>query len=283
MEHRNRAEGWKHAKLSGHENEELVKSLFSDIGAFQSNFLKRLGKESCKIVNVDVGGLKEKNVPSVLGGTTKSKTDLRVYLDDGTVLKISIKKSLGGQVYLIPIKHFIDGFEALYKKVIPDNVKRAIGLYWGSADDTLDIVEKFGTFKKYEYHKNRAVADTIKNYNEDLYNDLLTWFKLNTHDLFDFCFSRGLAKNEENWANVVWYINKLGENDVDELFLIDDLSNYFASEAHTDTFYGKVNGGSTIQLAFGFVQWHSPTKTIPGCIQFHHDYRKIKKSKIDKK
>lgn len=34
-------------------------------------------------------------------------------------------------------------------------------------------------------------------------------------------------------------------------------------------------GGTTIQMAFGFVQWHSPQKTIPGCIQFHHNYNKI--------
>lgn len=279
MEHRNRAEGWKHAKLTGHENEELVTQLFSEEGNFQKDFLKRIGKQNCEIIDINVGGIKEKNVQSVLGGTTKSKTDLKIVLDDGTILKISIKKSLAGQVYLIPIKHFIDGFEKQYNEIIPQDVKRAIELYWGSADDTIDIVEKFGTFKEYEKHKHRAVADTIKNYNPNLYSKLLNWFKTKTYQLFDFCFSKGLAKNEEDWANVVWYINKLGENDVDELFLIEDLAKYFAEEAHVETTYGDVNGGSTIQLAFGFVQWHSPTKVIPGCIQFHHKYIKIKKSK----
>lgn len=279
MEHRNRAQGWKHAKLSGHENEELVKELFSDTGTFQSEFLKRIGKDNCHIVNIDVGGLKEKNVVSVLGGTTKSKTDLKLTLSDGTLLKISIKKSLAGQVYLIPIEHFINGFELQYHQIIPDDIKKAISLYWGSADDTIDIIEKFGVIKSYEKHKHRVVADTLKNYNPVLYTKLLEWFKHKTYELFDFCFSKGLAKNEEDWANVVWYINKLGENDVDELFLIDDLAEYFSEEAHAETYYGSKNGGSTIQLAFGFVQWHSPTKVIPGCIQFHHNYKKIKKSK----
>lgn len=127
--HRNRAEGWKYAKLSGHENEELVKELFSDTGNFQTQFLKRIGKSNCSIEGVDVGGLKEKNVQSILGGTTKSKTDLKITLSDGTLLKISIKKSLAGQVYLIPINHFIEGYELQYHEIIPDDVKRAISLY----------------------------------------------------------------------------------------------------------------------------------------------------------
>lgn len=278
-EHRNRAEGWKYAKLSGHENEKLVKALFSETSNFQTQFLERIGKSECSIVHVDVGGLKEKNVQSILGGTTKSKTDLKITLSDGTLLKISIKKSLAGQVYLIPINHFIEGYELQYHEDIPDDVKRAISLYWGSAEDTIEIIDNYGTFKPYEKHKHRAVADTILAYNPDLYKKLLDWFKLHTYQLFDFCFSKGLAKNEEDWANVVWYINKLGENSTDELFLIDDLAKYFAEEAHDETFYGNVNGGSTIQLAFGFVQWHSPTKVIPGCIQFHHQFKKIKKAK----
>lgn len=60
MDHRNRSEGWKHAKISGHENEELVKDLFSNEGNFQAEFLKRIGKENCLITDIDVGGLKEK-------------------------------------------------------------------------------------------------------------------------------------------------------------------------------------------------------------------------------
>lgn len=279
MEHRNRAEGWKHAKLSGHENEELVKHLFDDGSTFQNSFLKRIGKEKCKITNVDVGGLKEKNVPSVLGGTTKSKTDLKIKLSDNTILKISIKKSLSGQVYLIPINHFIDGIEKQYNLTIHDDVKRAIKLYWGSETDTIDIVEKFGMYKSYEKRKHRLVADTLKVYNDDLYNKLICWFKSNIKYIFNFCFARGLAKNEDDWANVIWYINELGENDVDDMFMVDDIANYIDSVSDNETEYGQANHGSTIQLPFGFVQWHSPQKTIPGCIQFHHNYKKVKKSK----
>lgn len=280
--HRNRAEGWKHAKLSGHENENLVKELFSDDRIFQTKFLERLGKANCKILKVDVGGLNEKNVVSVLGNTTKSKTDLKVYLDDGTIFNISIKKSLGGQVYLIPIHNFISGYEKQFCEIIPEDVKRAIELYWGKAKDTLDIVNKLGTNKNYEIRKNRLVADTLKSYDQHLYECLIEWFKKNISNLFTFCFASGLAKDKSEWANVIWYDNELEENTVDDMFLISDLQEYFENIAETETYYGNREHGSTIQLPFGFVQWHSPTKVIPGCLQFHHNYEKLAKSKKKK-
>ena len=279
---RNRAEGWKYAKLSGHENENLVKELFSDKCTFQAKFLERLGKSNCKILKVEVGGLNEKNVVSVLGNTTKSKTDLKVFFNDGTVFNISIKKSLGGQVYLISIHNFILGYEKQFDEVIPEDVKRAIELYWGKANDTLDIVNKLGTNKAYETRKNRLVADTLKAYDKHLYECLLDWFKNNISNLVTFCFASGLAKDRNEWANVIWYDNELGENSVDDLFLISDLQKYFESIAETETYYGNRGHGSTIQLPFGFVQWHSPKKIIPGCIQFHHSYEKLAKSKKKK-
>ena len=64
--------------------------------------------------------------------------------------------------------------------------------------------------------------------------------------------------------------------------MIDDLCTLLQNAANQNTFYGKVGGGTTIQLPFGFVQWHSPTKKIPGDMQFHHGYEKIKEL-VDKK
>lgn len=52
---------------------------------------------------------------------------------------------------------------------------------------------------------------------------------------------------------------------------IDDAKKCMENKA----FYGTRTGGSTIQLPFGFVQWHSPKKIIPGEIQFHHKYNEI--------
>lgn len=283
MENRDRASGWKHAKLSGHKNEAILEELMLHDQDVRQSFLSRVGKPSETIVNIEIGGLHEKNVPCVFSGeTTKSKSDMYVTLSDGSHYNISIKKSLGGQVYLIGATRFINGFEIQYNKTIPERIKKAIYLFWGYSDDVSGIVDSIGTKKPYETRKHRLVADTLKIYDETLYCDLLQWFKDNMYDIANFCFSKGLARNEHDWATVVWYKNELGENQVDEIFVIDDLCTLLQNAANQNTFYGKVGGGTTIQLPFGFVQWHSPTKKIPGDMQFHHGYEKIEEL-VDKK
>ena len=71
---------------------------------------------------------------------------------------------------------------------------------------------------------------------------------------------------------MIWYVNELDENDMDDMFHVNDIKASLRPTAE----YGTRTGGSTIQLPFGFVQWHSPTKVIPGCMQFHHSFEKIK-------
>lgn len=112
----------------------------------------------------------------------------------------------------------------------------------------------------------------MKEYNEDFYNLLLNWFNDNVSELFDFCFAKGLAKNSEDWAQIVWYKNMVGENQFDTMLYLEDLKDNIPH----NVVYGTRNGGSTIQLPFGFLQWHSPKKIIPGNLQFHHSYKKIK-------
>ena len=77
---RNRASGWQHAKLSGHENESDVEQLF-DNENFRKKFAERLGIG--EIASASVGGLRETDVDSVFGDKTKSKTDLTILLRDG--------------------------------------------------------------------------------------------------------------------------------------------------------------------------------------------------------
>ena len=276
MSKRNRSEGWIHAKRSGHANEQYVEELISQDSTFQLEFLKRLGKEGVLITNYNIGGLYEKNVECILGGCTKSKTDLKVSLSDGSSFNISIKKSLNGQVYLIGVDRFIEGFERQYTTEIPEHIKEAISLFWGTSDNILAIVEKYGANKEYEKRKHRLVAETLKLYNQTLYSEMLEWFKTNIDLIFDFCFSKGLARDSSEWADIIWYINGFGENDVDEMFLISELKEIFSQKENTSVEYGTRGGGTTIQLPFGFVQWHCPSKVIPGEMQFHHNYNKIK-------
>jgi hypothetical protein len=280
MPERNRAEGWQHAKLSGHENEDLVTELVMGNPTLQAELLKCANK-SGKIIGIAEGGLCEKDVPSVLGDGTKSKPDLKMELNNGDHLNISIKKSWAGQVFLIQPERFIDGFERQYGHCIPNDVKRALLLYFGKAKDTIEIVNQYShipAIRKYELHKWRVVKDTMDRYNPALSECLIKWFRENIVEVFDFCFVRGLAKNERDWADVIWYKNLLvGEDDPDTLFDMQNLKEKIYAHRSMVT-YGSRNGGSTIQLPFGFLQYHNPPKDYPSqnCMQFHHKFVDIK-------
>ena len=270
---RNRSEGWQYAKITGHENEAKIAELTMNDIEVQKKLLSCAHLDSSKIYisKIDFGGLCESDVECILpGGKTKSKTDMWLFLSNGKRLNVSIKKETGGQVFLIGIDRFINGFELQYEKEIPEKVKRAIFLYFGSAADTIDIINKYGVKKSLETRKHRLVADTLKAYDRTLSTVLLDWFNENMYELFDFCFARGLAKNEEDWAQIVWYKNLIDENSFDTLLYLPDMK-----QIPKNAKDGTKNGGSTIQLPFGFVQWHSPRKVIPGNLQFHHSYDKM--------
>ncbi len=272
MIQRNRSKGWQHAKKSGHENERLLCALVSSNITIQQQLLSCAGMTHAKIESVQYGGLCETDVDCILGGKTKSKTDMWLLLSDGERLNVSIKKDPGGQVFLIGIERFIEGFELQYNQCIPQKVKEALRLYFGSSPDISNIIQAFSTVnRKLEERKHRLVAETLKAYDTGLYTCLIEWINLNIKELFDFCFVRGLTSNPSDWAQIVWYKNVIGEYNLDTMFYLPTLMKKIPASAE----YGKRNGGSTIQLPFGFVQWHSPRKVIPGSIQFHHSYKKL--------
>ena len=212
MEHRDRSEGWQHAKLSGHKNEELVKKLLESDELYERNFLKRITCENKEIESISIGGLHEKDVESIIPGArkTKSKTDLKIFYTDGTQTNISIKKSLGGQVYFVRAELFIECFEIHFNKKIPKDVKRAINLFWAAADDAVDIIEKY---KKFDSEKNYKLqirhkslnATILKAYDEKLYNSLLNWFIENSYEIAFLSFAAGAAKNQKEWSDYIWY------------------------------------------------------------------------------
>ena len=275
MEHRDRSTGWQHAKLSGHKNEDMVKELLDTDRGFQQHFLNRIDRPNATIKETSIGGLHETNVPSVNGRKTKSKTDLKVFLNTNEVVNVSIKKSLGGQVYFVRAGLFIDTFEKQFDAIIPSDVQRAINLFWAAADDAVDIIEEFGdrsnkkSFDLQMRHES-VNATTLKAYDEHLYDALLEWFTDNSYELAKLSFSMGAVRDSREWSDFVWYINLLGENDTDDIFFIEDICNAVQEVAQNETNYGSSFGGTTIQLPFGFVQWHQ------GQLQFHHNYDKLK-------
>lgn len=276
MEHRDRASGWKHAKLSGHKNEELLKNFLDEDKKYRKEFLKRINCKDKKVKNITIGGLHETDVENIIPGArkTKSKTDMKIFYDDNTQTNISIKKSLSGQVYFVRAEIFIECFEKHFDKQIPEDVKRAIKLFWASADDALDIIEKY---KRYDNEKNYKLqvkhkslnANILKVYDKNLYEALLKWFIENAYEVAFLSFASGAAKNADEWSDYIWYKNLIGENKIDDVFDIRKLCKKCSKVASKTTMYGSSNGGTTIQLPFGFVQWHQKK------LQFHHDYSKI--------
>ncbi|MCM1534291.1 MAG: hypothetical protein NC126_00035 [Clostridium sp.] len=272
--YRDRAAGWQHAKLSGHSNEALVKKLLDTDEEYGREFMERLGLYGETIASTSIGGLHETNVSSVLGRTTKSKTDLKIQCVSGREIRISVKKSMGGQVYLIKAESFMEVFETQFEKRIPCDVKRAIKLFWAAADDALPIIREHGDTiysKAYNLqvrHKSLN-ADTLRRYDEALYGALLGWFADNIYEITKLCFSMGAACDAEEWSDYVWYINLLGECNIDEIFCIEDICEAAERVTYEQVYYGSSNGGTTIQLPFGFVQWHQSS------LQFHHSYDKV--------
>ncbi len=274
MTQRNRASGWQHAKLSGHSNESFVKELLDNNAQYCDIFMARLNLDSETIKSTSIGGLYETNVPGILGRKTKSKTDLKIKCNSGREINFSIKKSLGGQVYFVRAGLFIETFEKQFHKSIPANVQRAIKLFWAAADDAPTIIEQYGnrddtkSFDLQIRHKSLN-ATTLKNYSSVLYNALLQWFKDNIYEITKLSFSMGAAKDKSEWSDYIWYINLLGEHNEDDVFYIEDICKSATKVANTEIYYGDNNGGTTIQLPFGFVQWHQRQ------LQFHHSYNKI--------
>ena len=273
--YRNRATGWKHAKLSGHKNEDMVKELLDTDEDFKQHFLDRVNYPTESIDKTSIGGLHETNVPSVNGNKTKSKTDLKVYLSNNEKINVSIKKSLGGQVYFVRAGLFIDTFEKQFEKEIPNAVKKAINLFWAADDDAVNIIEQFAdktNRKSYSLqvrHKSLN-AETLKRYDERLYNALLGWFIENAYEIALLSFSMGAVLDKEEWSEFVWYINLLEENETDEIFDIEKICRASKRVSIEETYFGTTNGGTTIQLPFGFVQWHQRQ------LQFHHSYDKVR-------
>ena len=275
MATRNRASGWRHAKLSGHSNEALVKELLDTNAEYRTCFMNRIGLPNEIIRNISIGGLHETNVDGILGKKTKSKTDLKIFCNNERTITISIKKSLGGQVYFVRAGLFIEVFEKQFGESIPADVQRAIKLFWAAADDAIQIIDQYGDktdLKNFNLQKrHRSLnANTLKAYNINLYQAMLDWFTKNSYKLTKLAFTMGAAKNQQEWSEYVWYINQLGENDVDQIFHIDELCQAAGNIAQKETYYSDKNGGTTIQLPFGFVQWHQAQ------MQFHHSYEKIR-------
>ena len=87
-----------------------------------------------------------------------------------------------------------------------------------------------------------------------------------------FCFERGLGADKKYWAHFIFYLNLVEEITIDNKFNINDIflkyKNLTLAQKNKIAF-GDRNGGTTITLPFGSVQWHL------GQLQYRHDINSL--------
>jgi len=253
---RNRSDGWKHGKNSGHLNERMV-----------VEYYLQLNENS----DVEVSGMKK--VESIMGKKTTPKPDIRAN-DNGTIKNYSLKKSLNGQVHMNKVSIFINGYEKIFEN-IPLDVKNGLSYVFGGNLNVCSVLndERYihsdEKIRETELRRKTLCLDTLKKYNIEIYNDMMKWIKDNISNIAEIVFKRGWVVSKDNFADVIWYKNLVddGQN-VDKMFNIDDVIEKCGNHKDKVT-PGTKNGGTTINLPFGHLQYHQ------GGLQFHHSYEKI--------
>ena len=281
-EGRNRSEGWRHAKLDGHENErKFAESLFNN-----NEFIETIEKHLMKISSkgspeISVDG--SKHVESIFGDKTTSKVDLALNWEDGQQINISLKKSNSGQVWLISVPRFISAIEFYLDQKIDLDVRIGISLFIGGSNlsNYESYFDKALAFDKrknpsiaaQEIHQSRLVAKSIETLFPTEWGATLNFFNANIGLITKLSFAQGLAKSEKESADVIIYNKAM---DGKSVFPITRIINYSIAKTKLNPITaGPRNGGSTLQLPTGFLQMHHPQGD--NLLQFHHQYKKIAK------
>lgn len=279
-EPRNRAQGWAHAKKSGHQNEinfgELLKE---DAGFLKLLEGKKFQQDSAITPNIVVDG--SKKVPSIFGDDTISKVDLELSWGTERVVGVSLKKSSGGQVWLVSVDRFLRSMEHYLGSPLSAEVKLALSLFIGGPtlesykDRFTQAIEKDKESRPrihiQEMRQMRLVADSIKEHFPGLFEHLLQFLGENIELVTSLAFSRGLANSPRDWADVVVYNRAPGP---EKVFGTEELSaNAKRRLAGAPIQAGPRNGGSTILLPTGFMQMHHPQGQ--NLLQIHHSYPKV--------
>jgi hypothetical protein len=277
---RNRSQGWRHAKLDGHINEKL----FSEKLISNSNLLKKIEKSVLRkspkgkpIIKVDGA----KHVKSIFGDTTTSKVDLAIEWPEGEIVNISLKKSDGGQVWLISVSRFIAAIEFHLGSKIDPEVQVGISLFIGGTNlyNYKKMYEAaltsdnriFPKIAIQELHQARLVASSISANYSSVWESTLNFFNNHVGLITRLSFSQGLAMSEADCADIIIYNNVPTSKNI---FLISEVISAAEKQIkETPMAPGLRNGGSTLLLPTGFLQMHRPQGDNQ--LQFHHQYKKI--------
>jgi hypothetical protein len=279
---RNRSEGWKHAKLDGHENERSFgRDLLQDPRALSEiqEYVFKEAPEGPPTIEVDG----TKHVASIFEDSTTSKVDVSLTWSGGEKIGVSLKKSSSGQVWLVTVPRFVSAIEYYLGRQLDPEIHKGISLFVGGSNMSSYESE----FKRIlhletkrapklaiqEKRHSRLMAESLKIHNPNLWQSLLGFFTQNIGLITRLSFSQGLAKFEEDFADVVVYNQAhLGVSVYAIESLVSQTTQIIIDRPVTP---GPRNGGSTLLLPTGFVQMHRPQGDNQ--LQFHHQFKKIAK------
>jgi len=277
MSERNRSEGWHFAKIDGHNNEEALGAILresQDLTSLLHHTIFNEDPEHAPKVLVDGS----KHVASILGDQTTSKIDIDLVWPDRN-LGLSVKKSNGGQVWLVGLDRFLRAVVIKTGQKIPQDVELVLSLFIGG-ENLANFPKEFAqglnasSGQKYhdqEVHQNRLVLESINKIQPTALAETFDFLKKNLRTITELSFFSGLASNPEDWAQIVIY-NQVhsGKN----IFSKDNLLQAMNLRANQDLVTpGDRNGGSTIKLPTGFLQMHKPQGS--NLLQFHHSYERV--------
>ena len=281
----NRSDGWREAKNSAHALEvALAKVIENNSSAAnwvsQECFQELRGKP----VSVVADGKKAKRVPAIIDKKTTGKIDIEVSWDDkkysdSPSARLSLKKCVEGQAFLIGVERFFAGFEAHYGVVIPASVKQSIRVFIGGDTKLISslmagksykgVIHRSG--KLLEVHQKRISGETLRQHFPSDWYEMLDWFDENVAAITDFVFARGLALEDRDVATHIWYHidnKKTKQNEINAIYSISQLIEEVSNESE----YVRRNNRdakTVIVFPFGKLQMHQ------GQLQFRHDYTKI--------
>ncbi len=277
LSERNRSQGWQHAKVDGHKNESQL-GLILESSAALSDLVHEsvFGVNQPTMPEVKVDGLSY--VDSIFGGKTISKVDILMSWSESHV-GLSVKKSNSGQVWLVSLERFLTALRHSLDDELPNEVEYFLKLFIGGNNLT-EMQDEFAyALRKtsgYKWHQqqirqNRLVFEGIREAFPDLAEAMLKFLKCNITLITDLMFFRGLAANENDFADAVIY-NKIteGQNIFTQGRLLERVS---ANRNISLIGPGPLNGGSTIILPTGFLQMHHPAGE--NLLQFHHNYERM--------
>lgn len=273
---RNRSQGWRHAKLDGHANEHKVaatiktnKSLLDELGSLQ------IGKSwSGEPTVLDIG---QSHVRTIFDDQSLAKPDLVLDWGDEGVSRISIKKSISGQAWLVTLDRFLRVIAHYRPTIVTSNLKLGLSLFIGGDVNLAPYIDQFKRGLNYseihsprvfkqEAHQKRLSAQTIEAIAPVAWKEVLDFFQNNIDLITELTLAAGVAKSKDDWAEYVLYTLNTGTY---HLFSITEILKKIAESEGEYVEVGPRNGGTTLLLPFGFLQMHKNS------VQFHHKLESI--------